>query len=101
MKNLTRLSVLSCIFFLFIAGCKDECREYSDFSCEDIQTATYNIYFYYPDGSEVYLGIVNGLNECGNISSNFASSKNLLENNDWSYVCCMKAKGSDCYEKHR
>ena len=57
--------------------------------------------FYYPDGSEVYLGIANGLNECGNISGNFASSKNLLENNDWSYVCCMKAKGSECYEKHR
>ena len=38
-----------------LSGCSDECREYSDFSCSEIQKASYNVYFYFPSGTEKYL----------------------------------------------
>lgn len=31
----------------------------------------------------------------------YAASKNLKGNGEWGYICCMRAKGSECYEKHR
>ena len=89
------------IICLSLLGCGDECSDYSDFSCDEIQSATYNVYFYYPNGSEKFLGKHNGLNQCGTKSYKFAASKDLSNNNEWSYICCMKAEGSGCYEKHR
>jgi hypothetical protein len=92
------------IFFgvtLVIAGCGDECSDYSDFSCKQIEKATYNVYFYFPDDREYFVGVADGLDQCGSIAYRYATSKNLTRNQDWSYICCMKAKGSDCYEKHR
>ena len=87
--------------FAALSGCGDECRKYSDFSCSEIQKADYNVYFYYPSGSEEYLGKAQGLSQCGSIAYSFASSNNLGGNMDWGYICCMRAKGSECYEKHR
>ncbi len=86
---------------LLIAGCGDECSSYSDFSCKEIQKAPYNAYFYFPNDREYYLGVANGLDECGSMAYSYAASKNLNSNREWSYICCMIAKGSDCYEKHR
>ena len=86
---------------LFVSGCGDECSSYSDFSCKQIENATYNAYFYYPSGSEEYLGVANGLSHCGAMAHSFAANKSLTGNREWSYICCMKAKGSECYEKHR
>jgi len=84
-----------------ISGCGDECSSYSKYSCKEIEKATYNAYFYYPSGKEEYLGVVTGLPNCGVKAHNFAASKNLTSNNEWSYICCMKAEGSECLEKHR
>lgn len=84
-----------------LSGCGDECRSYSDFSCSAIQKASYNVYFYYPSGSEAFLGQTEGLSSCGSMAHSFAASKNLTGNGEWSYICCMRAKGSECYEKHR
>jgi hypothetical protein len=28
-------------------------------------------------------------------------AKKLSQRDNWGYVCCMIAKGSSCYEKHR
>jgi hypothetical protein len=84
-----------------LSGCGDECRQYSDFSCKEIEKAPYNVYFYHPSGIEQYLGQSQGLSQCGNVAYGFASSKNLSGNGEWSYICCMRAKGSECYEKHR
>ena len=84
-----------------LSGCGDECREYSDFSCKEIEEAPYNVYFYYPSSEEEYLGETDGLSQCGAMAHSFASSKNLSGNGEWSYICCMRAKGSGCYEKHR
>ena len=78
----------------------DKCKSYSEFTCSEIQSADYSVYFYYPSGSEEYLGLVTGLDACGAAAHSFAASKNL-QSQDWGYVCCMIANGSQCYEKHR
>lgn len=90
----------------FLCSCRDECREYSDFSCKEIEEAEYNVYFYYPsdnsyETSEKYLGQVKGLNYCGSVAFSYAKNENLSRNNSWGYICCMIANGSACYEKHR
>ena len=94
-----KITLLPLAFIL--SGCGDQCSEYSDFSCDEIQAATYNTYFYNPDGKEEFLGTDKGLNQCGTRSYRFAASKGLGNNSEWSYICCMRAKGSECYEKHR
>jgi len=94
-------TILSLLVIASLSGCSDECREYSDFSCREIEKASYNVYFYYPSGTEEYLGQAQGLSQCGSLAHSFASSKNLSGNREWSYICCMRAKGSECYEKHR
>ena len=83
-----------------LASCGDECSSYSSFSCKQIEAADYNVYFYFPSGTEQYLGEAKGLSQCGQRAHGFAASKNLSRGN-WGYVCCMIAKGSSCYEKHR
>jgi hypothetical protein len=79
----------------------DECSSYSDFSCDEIQDANYNAYFYFPNDKEKYLGVSTNLDQCGSMAYKYAASKNLSRNDKWSYICCMKAKGSECYEKHK
>ena len=98
-----KLFVLLILFVgaISISGCSDECSSYSKYSCKEIQKATYNTYFYYPNGNGEYLGVAIGLSQCGALAHNFSASKNLSRNNDWSYICCMKAEGSECLEKHR
>ena len=61
----------------------------------------YNVYFYYPNDREVYLGQVTGLNSCGNKAHNFARDNNMSRSSSWGYICCSIRKGSDCYEKER
>lgn len=84
-----------------ITGCGDECREYSAHSCKQLEKATYNTWFRFPDGRDYYLGVAEGLGNCGDIARAFASSKHLYGNSDWSYICCLKTKDSECAEKHR
>jgi hypothetical protein len=80
----------------------DECSSYSSFTCKQIETADYNVVFSFPKGTETYqLGQAKGLSQCGQIAHSYAASKNLSRNDGWSYACCMIAKGSSCYEKHR
>ena len=86
---------------LVFSGCGDECSSYSKFSCDEIQRASYNVYFYFPSGEkEYFLGQVSGLDQCGAIASGYAAEKGV-STADWGYVCCMVARGSSCYEKHR
>lgn len=90
------------VLMSLLAACsQDKCKEYSEFSCEEIDAAEYNVYFYYPDNTEKFLGHANGLRSCGSIARSFVNQGDLESNNDWSYVCCMIAKDSQCYEKHR
>jgi hypothetical protein len=100
MLKLGLFVILSTI--IFVQGCSDQCSSYSDFSCEEIDKATYNVLFYFPDNRKEYnLGVATGLDACGDLAHNYAASKGLSHNREWNYVCCMKAKGSECYEKHR
>ena len=95
----------------FLSGCGDSCTEYSDFNCKQIERADYNVYFYFPELKsnpklslqEEYLGKASGLSMCGSMAHSFAyeNVKNLEGRKDWGYICCMIAKGSECYEKHR
>lgn len=86
---------------LGLASCGDSCREYSDFSCSYLDKATYTVVFSYPknDRTET-LGTVEGLSACGSVAYSFAESHHM-SNASWGYVCCLHAKGSTCYEKHR
>jgi len=84
-----------------VSGCGDECSSYSSFSCKQIESADYNVHFFYPSGNESqYLGQAKGLSQCGDRARSFAAAKNM-SGADWGYVCCMIARGSSCYEKHR
>lgn len=87
---------------LALIGCDDECREYSDYSCKQLEEATYNVYFYFPDGNkDYYLGTVEGLDQCGATAHNYASSKEISRDAGWSYICCLQTEDSECAEKHR
>ena len=90
------------IAVLALNGCGDECKEYSNYSCKQLEKATYNAYFYFPDGNkEYYLGLAEGLSQCGAMAHSYASSKQFSRDSGWSYICCLKTKDSECAEKHR
>lgn len=89
------------ILAVSLSGCGDKCREYSDFACSYLEKATYSVEFGYPRGERFErIGTAEGLAACGGVARAFANAHNMA-NADWSYVCCLHAKGSDCYEKHR
>lgn len=60
-----------------------------------------NVYFYFPDGYEVYLGKTKGASSCGSFAYAYAEEKKLARNNEWSYVCCTIEGDSSCYRKIR
>lgn len=92
---------VSFALIIALSGCGDECRKYSDFSCSHLKSATYSVQFGYPRGDRVEtIGTVSGLGACGQLAWGYAESKGMARA-DWSYVCCLHAKGSTCYEKHR
>lgn len=79
----------------------DSCRAYSDFTCAQLENSQYNAYFYFPDNKEVYLGEAYSLSGCGSMAHSYANRKGLSRGDRWGYICCLIAKGSSCYEKHR
>ena len=100
MDGAFRKAAAAVLMALPMASCGDECRQYSDYSCTQIENADSNVYFYFPDNTEIYLGQTSGLSSCGGIARSYANEKEL-SSADWGYICCMIAKGSSCYEKHR
>jgi hypothetical protein len=98
---------LSCLSVALLATCGDECKVYSNYSCKQLEKATYNVYFYFPEKNgadqdkEYFLGTAQGLSECGAVAYSYADSKNLKPSSTWSYICCLKTKDSECAEKHR
>lgn len=93
-------ALLFSAIILLSACSQDSCREYSDFTCAEIEKADYNVYFYFPGGNEQYLGQATGLSYCGSMAHSYAYEKELV-GESWSYICCMIANDSSCYEKHR
>ncbi len=67
-----------------------------------LESSTFNVYFYYPSGKEIYLGQVRGLSSCQN--SAWSHSRNNDKNEspgNWSYICCLQTSSSSCAEKHK
>ena len=97
MKTLVMLLTL----FYLISCDSDSCREYSDYTCKELENSKYNVYFYFPNDYEVYLGVSESLSGCGNAAYDYAYSKKLKKSDNWDYICCLKTKNSQCAEKHR
>jgi len=92
---------------LLASGCsQDSCKEYSRFTCEQLERQPYNVYYYDVDqdeseSKEVYLGSAIGLKQCGALAWDAAAKKGKGRSDDWSYVCCLQTDDSTCAEKHR
>ncbi len=84
----------------FLFG-KDSCRSYSDYTCKELENSNYNVYFYFPDNTEYYLGVSSSLTSCNSIAVSYANKKNMSSSSGWGYICCLKTKTSECAEKHR
>ena len=106
------LIIASAVFSLFLpintakAGLLDRvfgdsCTEYSDFTCDELEQSRYNVYFFYPNRTDEYLGQSNSLTECNSMAVYHANKNDIDRNDDWGYICCLIANGSSCYEKHR
>ena len=80
---------------------KDECRSYSDYTCNQLENSSYNVFFDHPSGNQEYLGVSRSLSGCGNMSHRFANNENISLSDGWGYICCLKTKTSECAEKHR
>ena len=91
LKNCYLLFVIYIGACLVLSSCSDECSEYSEYSCKQIENATYNAYFYFPNSDKDYfLGVSEGLSQCGEMAHSYAYSKELSSDSGWSYICCMK-----------
>lgn len=66
-----------------------------------IGSSSYNAYFYYPGGTERYLGEVQGLAGCQSQAHWWAKVEGVHGSSDWSYICCRVTKDSPCASKHR
>jgi hypothetical protein len=86
-----KLIFISFIGFFLFKACSSLSPESSDF----------NVYFRFSaDSKDYFLGVTYGLEECRSLAFNFANSKKMSRNDDWSYICCMKTASSECQEKH-
>jgi hypothetical protein len=99
---LARVKIItSFIIVSILSGCGatpgDNCLKYSKYKCSEIEKAKYNVYFYYPDEREKYLGEANGLQACSAVAGNYSE----LTHSPKLWVCCMKTSKSQCEEKHR
>ena len=79
---------------------KDSCKQYSDYTCKQLENSPYNVYFYWPNDREEYLGQSSSLSQCGDIAIDFSYRKKV-QNQNWGYICCLITKNSSCAEKHR
>lgn len=99
--NFVIFIIAAFLLYQCVADSADSCREYSDYTCDEIDKADYYVWFTFPDGDETYnIGRASGLSQCGSIASNYAYQKSV-QNKSWGYVCCMITDESNCKEKHR
>lgn len=90
-----------------LAACSaDPCRDYSAYTCAQLQSQTYNVYYSESiqpgNWVDTYVGQVQGLEACGSLAYSHADSVESVERrDDWSYVCCLRTSESECAEKHR
>ena len=92
------------IFWLFIAilifkGCSDGDGNLN----AGLESSTFNVYFYFTDGKEYYLGKSRGLSQCQSMARSYANEKSSdgASRYNWSYICCLQTANSSCAEKHK
>lgn len=85
------------ILLMFLTACSDECSSYSKYTCSEIEAATYNVFFYFPDGREEFLGQTQGLQQCSALAGSYSATTGSPKN----WICCMATDRSECEEKHR
>ena len=95
-KSTAKLFAIVPLLFI-LSACGDSCSTYSKYSCSQIEKASYNVFFYFPDGREYYLGSVEGLGNCSALAGNYSVATKAPKY----WVCCMKTAKSSCEEKHR
>jgi len=66
-----------------------------------IDNSQFNVYFYYPNDKEEYLGEYSGLTGCQSAAYAKAAYLDLPRSSSWSYICCRKTSSSSCASKHR
>lgn len=93
MKKLIATLFLSIAMLLGIIGCDDGSLPLSKYENVDV-----NVYFYFSDNREIFLGKTRGAQSCGQMSQSYARRKNV---DGWSYICCTIRNGSQCHEKIR
>tara|TARA_E500000331_G_C16954829_1_gene582189 strand:- start:18 stop:314 length:297 start_codon:yes stop_codon:yes gene_type:complete len=98
MRKLTATLCLTIALLLGTTACDD-----SDglLPLSEYENVDVNVYFYFPNNKEIFLGRTKGASSCGNKSYSYARQKGLGRNDQWSYICCTIRKGSQCYEKIR
>lgn len=101
------LTAASLALLFALTGCeRDSCKEYSQFTCKQLETKSFNVYYYEgtktsSEPNEVFLGTAIGLQQCGTVAWNAAQTRKKDSAEDWSYVCCLQTEESSCAEKHR
>lgn len=66
-----------------------------------IENSSYNVYLYFPDGKESYLGEVETLSGCRSFANAGANSAGMAPWSGWTYICCRITSSSGCESKHR
>ena len=81
---------------LFLLGCEEDTLPFSEYEKVNV-----NVYFYFPNDKEIFLGKTLGASSCGSMAYSYAKSKGFRRTDRWSYICCTIEKGSSCYRKIR
>ena len=83
--------------FLFGA---EPCKVGSKYTCDQLDRAKYNVYFYTPEDQEKYLGVAINLASARIMSVQYANQLGLKRDAGWQTVFCLKTNNSECEEKH-
>ena len=86
-------------FFDFLFGA-EPCKVGSKYTCDQLDRAKYNVYFYTPEDQEKYLGVAINLASARIMSVQYANRLGLKRDAGWQTVFCLKTNNSECAEKH-
>ncbi len=86
-------------FFDFLFGA-EPCKIGTKYTCDQLDRAQYNVYFYTPEDQEKYLGVAINLASARIMSVRYANELGLARDAGWETVFCLKTYSSECEEKH-
>ena len=86
-------------FYDFLFGV-EPCKVGTKYTCDQLDRAKYNVYFYTPEDQEKYLGVAINLASARIMSVQYANQLGLRRDAGWQTVFCLKTTNSECEEKH-